>query len=214
MSASRPRVPPGQIRTERWPVLHAGSIPQELTVENWDLSVHGEVERPSTLRFADLLRFPQKEVECDIHCVTSWTRLGMRWRGVPFSAVADAVVPDPAVRFVVMECEQGFTTSLPYEALREDDVLIAHTVEGMPLPAEHGGPVRMLVPQRYFYKSAKWLRGLKFVREDEPGFWEVRGYSNIADPWAQTRYDVDDVKIIHHMRKDALFQPLPPKRGA
>lgn len=207
-----PRIPPGQIRTERWPILHAGSIPQGLTTENWTLSVHGEVGRPSTLSFADLLRLPQKEIVCDIHCVTSWTRLGMHWKGVPFSALASAVVPNPTARFVVMECEQGFTTSLPYEALLGDDVLIAHTVDASPLPAEHGGPVRMLVPKRYFYKSAKWLRGLKFVAQDEPGFWEVRGYSNIADPWAQTRYDVDDVKVIHRMRKDALFRPLPPSR--
>lgn len=211
MMGPRPRVPPGQIRTDRWPVLHAGTVPTELTAERWSLSVHGEVERPTTLTYRDLLAFPQKELVCDVHCVTSWTRLGMRWKGVPFSVVADAVTPRPTVRFVVMECEQGFTTSLPYEALRDEDVLLAHSVEGVPLPAEHGGPVRMLVPKRYFYKSAKWLRGLKFVRDDEPGFWEVRGYSNIADPWSETRYDVDDVTVIHRMRKDALFRPLPPK---
>jgi len=135
----------------------------------------------------------------------------MRWKGVPFTAIVDAVSPRANVRFVIMECEQGFTTSLPYEALREDDVLLAHSVEGVPLPQEHGGPVRALVPKRYFYKSAKWLRGLRFARDDTPGFWEVRGYSNIADPWAETRYDVDDVKVIHRMRKGALFRPLPPK---
>jgi DMSO/TMAO reductase YedYZ molybdopterin-dependent catalytic subunit len=209
--AARPRVPPGQIRTDRWPVLHAGSVPSELTSERWNLTVHGEVERPLTLTYRDLLALPQKDIECDVHCVTSWTKLGMHWRGVPFTVIADAASPRPEVEFVVMECEQGFTTSLPYAALRDEDVLIAHTVDGAALPAEHGGPVRMLVPKRYFYKSAKWLRGLKFVRADEPGFWEVRGYSNIADPWAETRYDVDDVKVIHRMRKDALFRPLPPK---
>jgi len=167
-----------------------------------------------TLSYAQLLALPQKEITCDIHCVTSWTKLGMHWKGVPFMAIAEAVAPAPTVRYVVMECEQGFTTSLPYEALREDDVLLAHTVEGVPLPREHGGPVRALVPKRYFYKSAKWLRGLKFAREDEPGFWEVRGYSNIADPWSETRYDVDDVKVIHRMRKGALFRPLPPKNAS
>jgi DMSO/TMAO reductase YedYZ molybdopterin-dependent catalytic subunit len=207
----RPRVPPGQIRTDRWPVLHAGTIPADPTPERWTLSVHGEVERPTTLSFQDLLALPQQEITCDIHCVTSWTKLGMNWRGVPFTAIADAVAPMPTVRFVVMECEQGFTTSLPYEALRDEDVLVAHTVDGKPLPPEHGGPVRMLVPKRYFYKSAKWLRGLKFVQNDEPGFWEVRGYSNIADPWSEKRYDVDDVKEIHRMRKFSLFRPLTPK---
>jgi DMSO/TMAO reductase YedYZ molybdopterin-dependent catalytic subunit len=209
--ADRPRIPPGQIRTDRWPILHAGTIPADLTPERWALWVHGEVERPTTLSFQDLLALPQKEITCDIHCVTSWTKLGMNWRGVPFTAIADAVAPRPTVRFVVMECEQGFTTSLPYEALRGEDVLVAHTVDGNPLSPEHGGPVRMLVPKRYFYKSAKWLRGLKFVQNDEPGFWEVRGYSNIADPWTEKRYDVDDVKEIHRMRKLSLFRPLTPK---
>jgi len=206
-------VPPGQIVTHGWPVLHAGSVPADLTVQNWTLHVHGEVERPQTLSFAELLRLPQKEVECDIHCVTSWTKQGMRWAGVPFRAVAEAAGVRPLARFGVMECEQGFTTSLPLDALQDDDVLLAHTVAGAPLPAEHGGPVRMLVPKRYFYKSAKWLRGIKFVREDEPGFWEVRGYSNIADPWLQTRYTTDDRKAIFRMRKASLFQPVSPRNG-
>jgi DMSO/TMAO reductase YedYZ molybdopterin-dependent catalytic subunit len=205
------RVPPGQIVTDRWPVLHAGSVPGELGPPTWTLELHGDIDRPATLSFADLLRLPQRDETCDIHCVTSWSKLGMRWRGVPFRAVAEAAGPRPTVRFVVMECEQGFTTSLPYDALLEDDVLLAHTVEGAPLPSEHGGPVRMLVPRRYFYKSAKWLRGLKFVREDEPGFWEVRGYSNVADPWLETRYTVDDKRAIFRMRKESLFRPLPPK---
>ena len=211
MAADCTRVPPGQIRTDRWPVLHAGSVPTDLTSERWNLVVHGEVARPATLTYRDLLSLPQKEILCDIHCVTSWSKLGMHWTGVPFTALAELVAPKPDARFVVMECEQGFTTSLPLEALREDDVLVAHSVEGQPLPADHGGPVRMLVPKRYFYKSAKWLRGLKFVAVDEPGFWEVRGYSNIADPWTEKRYDVDDVKVIHRMRKFSLFQPLRPK---
>jgi DMSO/TMAO reductase YedYZ molybdopterin-dependent catalytic subunit len=203
-------VPPGQIVTRRWPVLHAGSVPADLTPATWSLRLLGEVERTQSLSFAELLGLPQLDLTVDIHCVTSWTRLGMRWRGVPFRAVEAVARPRPEVRYVVMECEQGFTTSLPIEALRDDDVLLAHAVDGAPLPAEHGGPVRMLVPKRYFYKSAKWLRGLKFVAHDEPGFWEVRGYSNIADPWRETRYDVDDVKVIHRMRKDALFRPVEP----
>ena len=205
------QVPPGQIVTHGWPVLHAGTIPGELNSQTWSLALHGEVDRPTTLTYAQLLALPQKEVTCDIHCVTSWTKLGMHWKGVPFTAIADAVSPRSTAQFVIMECEQGFTTSLPYAALREENVLLAHTVEGVPLAPEHGGPVRALVPNRYFYKSAKWLRGLRFARDDAPGFWEVRGYSNIADPWAETRYDVDDVKVIHRMRKGALFRPLPPK---
>jgi DMSO/TMAO reductase YedYZ molybdopterin-dependent catalytic subunit len=206
-------VPPGQIVTPRWPVLHAGTVPTELTPATWSLSLHGEVDASETLSFAQLLSLPQVDLTCDVHCVTSWSKLGMRWRGVSFRTLEGRVRPRPSVRFVVMECEQGFTTSLPIEALRDEDVLVAHTVDQGPLPAEHGGPVRMLVPKRYFYKSAKWLRGLKFVTEDEPGFWEVRGYSNIADPWRETRYDVDDVKLIHRMRKESLFQPLRRNAG-
>ncbi|HZY69964.1 MAG TPA: sulfite oxidase-like oxidoreductase [Thermoplasmata archaeon] len=204
----RSRVPPGQVVTHSWPVLHAGSVPYELTPETWDLSVHGSVEAPFRLRYADLLALPQKEITTDIHCVTSWSRLGMTWKGVAFSALKDQARPNSTAKFVVMECAQGFTTSLPLESLLDDDVLVAHSVDGASLPAEHGGPVRMLVPKRYFYKSAKWLRGLKFVDQDEPGFWEVRGYSNVADPWLQTRYDVDDVRVIHKMRKQNLFVPV------
>jgi DMSO/TMAO reductase YedYZ molybdopterin-dependent catalytic subunit len=207
----RQGVPPGQIVTQRWPVLHAGSVPVDLTTATWTISLSGEVEAPSTLSYAQLLALPQSEITCDIHCVTSWSKLGMRWKGVPFSTLAGLAKPKPEVRFVIMECEQGFTTSLPTEALNDSDVLIAHTADGAPLMAEHGGPVRMLVPKRYFYKSAKWLRGLRFVSVDEPGFWEVRGYSNIADPWAETRYDVDDVKVIHRMRKAYLFRPFSSK---
>lgn len=207
-------VPPGQIVTQRWPVLHAGSVPTELTPVTWSLSLHGEVEKPVTLTFAELLALPQSEITCNIHCVTSWTKLGMRWKGVSFSTLAAIAQPKSGVRYVIMECEQGFTTSLPMTALGEADVLVAHSAEGAPLPPEHGGPVRMLVPKRYFYKSAKWLRGLKFVSDDEPGFWEVRGYSNIADPWGETRYDVDDVKVIHRMRKASLFHPFSSKTDA
>ncbi|MCI4335646.1 MAG: sulfite oxidase-like oxidoreductase [Thermoplasmata archaeon] len=205
------QVPPGQVITHGFPVLHAGAVPYSLTPQTWKLQVHGEVESPQSFSFADLLGLPQRDVVVDIHCVTSWTKLGTRWRGVAFTALAEKVRPTPKAAFVIFECEQGFTTSLPIGALKEPNVLLAHTYDEKPLPAEHGGPVRMLVPQRYFYKSAKWLRGLNFVAQDEPGFWEVRGYSNIADPWAETRYDVDDVKLIHRMRKENLFKPLPGK---
>lgn len=202
------RVPPGQVITKGWPTLHAGSVPFQLTRENWNLNVHGAVGTPFTLDYPALRALPQREQVNDIHCVTSWTKLDMRWSGVPFRTIAEKAAPAADVKFVVMECEQGFTTSLPLDALMEEDVLVAHSADGIPLPPEHGGPVRMLVPRRYFYKSAKWLRGLKFVAADEPGFWEVRGYSNVADPWSEMRYDVDDVREIHRMRKSNLFKPL------
>jgi DMSO/TMAO reductase YedYZ molybdopterin-dependent catalytic subunit len=205
------RVPPGQVLTKGWPVLHAGGVPSQLTPETWSLRVYGLVREPLALDYAGLLALPQRQQTNAIHCVTSWSKLDMEWVGVPFRAIAERAGAAPAARFVVMECEQGFTTSLPIEALLEEDVLVAHRANGGPLPLEHGGPVRMLVPRRYFYKSAKWLRGLKFVAEDEPGFWEVRGYSNRADPWLETRYDVDDVRAIQRMRKSSLFQPLDRK---
>jgi DMSO/TMAO reductase YedYZ molybdopterin-dependent catalytic subunit len=207
-SEPRGRVPPGQIVTHGFPVLHAGTVPTELNRSNWTLQLHGQVEAPTTLDFAEFSALPQREETVDIHCATSWTKLGTSWTGVSFRTIANLVRPTSDVRFVVMECEQGFTTSLPIGALLDDDVLLVHTYAGAPLPVEHGGPVRMLVPKRYFYKSAKWLRGLRFVVDDEPGFWEVRGYSNVADPWKQTRYDVDDVREIHHMRKENLFKRI------
>ena len=202
------RVPPGQMVTQGFPVLHAGSVPYDLTARCWTLELRGSIAHPQRLTYADLLRLPQVEEAVDLHCVTSWTKLGTRWQGVRFRTIAELAGPAPGVGFVVMECEQGFTTSLPFSTLADDDVLVAHTYDGRPLPPEHGGPVRMLVPRRYFYKSAKWLRGLRFVEQDEPGFWETRGYSNIADPWGETRYDVDDVKAIHRMRKENLFRRI------
>jgi DMSO/TMAO reductase YedYZ molybdopterin-dependent catalytic subunit len=201
------RIPPGQIVTKGFPILHAGTVPYKLTRENYTLKLSGEVDSPQTLSFADLLAMPQKDMTVDIHCVTSWTKLDTVWTGVPFQAIVDRVKPRPGARFVIEECEQGFTTSLPIEAFIDDTVLVAHTYAGAPLPPEHGGPVRMFVPKRYFYKSAKWLRGLRFVEKDEPGFWEVRGYSNVADPWRETRYTVDDKQEIFRMRKASLFRP-------
>lgn len=206
--AGRARVPPGQVVTKGFPILHAGSVPYELTLENWTLKIYGAVEAPYTLDYPALIALPSKEEKVDIHCVTSWSKLDMVWKGVPFRTLVERARPTPEAKFVIMECEKRFTTSLPLEALLDDDVLLAYGYDGRPLPPEHGGPARMFVPKRYFYKSAKWVRALRFVAEDEPGFWEVRGYSNIADPWSEKRYDVDDVREIHKMRKRSLFRPF------
>lgn len=211
MAVARPRgdrVPPGQVLNRGFPILHAGTVPEDLTRETWRLTVHGAVRKPFELTFSELLALPQVEETVDIHCVTSWTKLDTHWKGVAFRTISEHAQPTEDARYVVMECEQGFTTSLPLPVLLEDGVMLSHGYDGQPLAAEHGGPVRMLVPQRYFYKSAKWLRGLKFVAEDEPGFWEVRGYSNLADPWKELRYEVDDVREIHAMRKRSLFRPI------
>jgi len=184
---SRPKVPPGQIVTNGWPVLHAGDVPS-LSKETWGLAVHGLVENPVVLSYDELLRLKRTVQTCDIHCVTTWSKLGMQWEGVRFKDLMEIAKPKEKAKHVVFECEQGFTTNLPLNVLMDDDVLIAFRAEGRDLPPEHGGPVRMLVPKRYFYKSAKWLRGIKLVENDEPGFWEIRGYSNTADPWNEERY--------------------------
>ena len=202
------RIPPGQTLHRGFPILHAGTVPTGLTRHSWTLSVSGEVGHPFRLSFADLQSLPNRDEVVDIHCVTGWSKLDTRWEGVPFRILAERADPSEQARYVIVECEQGFTTSLPIETLMEEDVMLAHSYEGEALALEHGGPVRLLVPRRYFYKSAKWLRGLRFASQDEPGFWEVRGYSNVADPWRELRYEVDDLREIHAMRKRALFRPI------
>ena len=142
-----PRIPPGQVLTHGFPVLHAGSVPIDLSPERWSLEVHGKVAHPFRLSYAELLAIGGVEEKVDIHCVTSWSKLNTSWQGIPFSAVAERASPAASARFVVMECEQGFTTSLPVEVLMERNVLLAHHYDGRPLSPEHGGPVRMLVPR-------------------------------------------------------------------
>lgn len=184
---AKPRVPPGQVVTKGWPVLHAGSVPI-IERQDWSLEIHGEVVRPLKISYEDLLRLKRSTVKCDIHCVTSWSRLDMMWEGVRFKDLMEIAKPTDKASFAIFQCEQGFTTSLPTSILYDDDVMVAFKADGTELEAQHGGPVRMLVPKRYFYKSAKWLRGIKLTERDEPGFWEIRGYSNTADPWNEERY--------------------------
>jgi DMSO/TMAO reductase YedYZ molybdopterin-dependent catalytic subunit len=181
------RIPPGQVVTRGWPVLHAGGVPN-ITKEKWSLEIHGEVENPIKINYEELLKLRTTTQVCDIHCVTTWTKFDVPWEGVRFKDLMEIVKPTPKAHFAIFECEQGFTTNLPLEPLYDDDVMVAFRALGEDLPAEHGGPVRMLVPKRYFYKSAKWLRGIKLTEYDEPGFWEIRGYSNSANPWNQERY--------------------------
>ena len=183
----RKRVPPGQVVTQGWPVLHAGSVPN-ISLDNWSLRVHGEVKNELLLNYEELLKLGRTVQTNDIHCVTSWSRLDVIWEGIRFKDLMKIAEPTDRAHFVIFEAEQGFTTNLPLEVVMDDDVLIAFKASGRPLEAEHGGPVRMLVPKRYFYKSAKWLKGIKLSEYDEPGFWEIRGYSNSANPWKQERY--------------------------
>ena len=136
----------------------------------------------------ELLNLKRTVQVCDIHCVTSWSKFDVPWEGVLFKDLMEIAKPTPKAHFAIFECEQGFTTNLPLELLFDDDVMVAFKAQGEDLEAAHGGPVRMLVPKRYFYKSAKWLKGIRLTEKDIPGFWEIRGYSNSADPWNEERY--------------------------
>jgi DMSO/TMAO reductase YedYZ molybdopterin-dependent catalytic subunit len=181
------RVPPGQYVTERFPVLSYGPNPP-YDLSTWSLSVDGEVEAPFALRWDELMALPQHEVTVDIHCVTRWSKLDTTWRGVRVADLLDRARVSPGGTHVLVHCDGGYTTNLPVEALRDDDVLIAHTYEGEPLEHDHGAPARLLVPKRYFWKSAKFVRRLEILTEDRQGFWELNGYHNDADPWQEQRH--------------------------
>src|SRR5690242_4893519 len=181
------RLPPGQYLTEKWPVLHAGTVPQT-DLATWDFKVFGEVEEPLTLTFDELRALPQQEITVDIHCVTRWSRFDTSFTGVHWRELAKRVKPKPSARFVLAHAEQGFTANLPLAALEDDDSLLAWSADGEPLEPDHGWPLRLVVPSRYFWKSAKWLRGLELRSTDELGFWERYGYNNDADPWKEERY--------------------------
>lgn len=184
---ARAPVPSGQVVTQGWPVLHAGSVP-DISREKWSLRVHGEVKNNLILTFDELLKLDHTVQTNNIHCVTSWSKLDVLWEGIRFKDLMRIAEPTDKAHYVIFEAEQGFTTNLPLNVVMDDDVLVAFKAQGRWLESEHGGPVRMLVPKRYFYKSAKWLNGIKLSEEDEPGFWEIRGYSNTADPWKEERY--------------------------
>jgi DMSO/TMAO reductase YedYZ molybdopterin-dependent catalytic subunit len=182
-----PRLPPGQVHTDKWPVLHHGSVPR-VQLDTWDLKVFGQVERPVRWTLAEFKALPQVTVRSDIHCVTRWSRFDNEWRGVAFAEVMRQVGAKPEARFAVIHAEQGFTTNLALAELIKDDVLFAWQHDGADLTPEHGWPLRLVVPQRYFWKSAKWVRGIELTAEDRPGFWERGGYHNEADPWREERF--------------------------
>ena len=181
------RIPPGQRLTDKFPVLHYGSVPQ-FDRATWDLKVFGLVEEPLTLSYDQFLELPVTRIVTDIHCVTTWSKLDTTWEGVLFRELMNSVQVDPEARFVMVHCEQDFTTNVPLEVLMDDDVLLAYRYDDQPLSPEHGYPLRLVVPKKYFWKSAKWIRGLELMAQDRLGFWEVRGYHNNADPWKEERY--------------------------
>ena len=181
------RLPPGQYVTEKWPVLHAGSVPP-VDLATWDFRVSGEIENPVTLSWDELKALPATEVTVDIHCVTRWSRFDTTFKGVHWRELAKLVDPKPSADFVIAHAEQGYTANIPISFLEDENALLAYEADGEPLALEHGWPLRLVIPGKYFWKSAKWLRGLELSSIDRPGFWERYGYHNEADPWKEERY--------------------------
>ena len=181
----RPRIPPSQQPVKR--LYDMGGIQSKTNPQDWQLRIHGEVEKPTTLNFQQLIELKQVELTCDVHCVTGWTLLDSEWSGVRLSTIMDLVMPKKNAHFVIFEAAANYTSNIPIIEARKDNVILAHSFFGKSLPRPHGAPVRALVPDRYFYKSAKWLAGIKFTTQDEPGYWERLGYSNSADPWKEER---------------------------
>ena len=181
------RVPPGQYLTEKWPVLHYGSVPR-FDPRTWDFRVFGKVLNEFKLSWDEFRKLAETTVVADMHCVTTWSRLDQRWEGIPFSKILELAKPLPEAKFVIAHSEQGFTANTPIEFCLRDDCLIALRANGEPLTPEHGAPARLVVPRLYAWKSAKWLRGIEFRSTDAPGFWEKNGYHNRGDPWKEERY--------------------------
>jgi DMSO/TMAO reductase YedYZ molybdopterin-dependent catalytic subunit len=182
-----PQLPPGQVKAKGWPVLDLGRKP-DVPTERWSLTVDGACAEPVTLRWKDLLALEQVTDTSDFHCVTTWSKLDLTWRGVRLREVLARAAPADDARFLLCHGYDGYTTNLPLEEALKDDVLVAHTVNGEPLPRAHGGPARIVTPQLYAWKGAKWIQRLELRREDKLGFWEERGYSNTAHPWRNDRY--------------------------
>ena len=183
----RPRLPPGQLAVEK--IRDMGGTPGTATAENWSLRIHGEVEKPAVLSYQELLSLAQVQVTCDIHCVTGWTLLDSQWSGVRLATILDRVKPRRKAGFIIFEAAAGYTSNVPISEARKENVILAHSFFGEKLPQEYGAPVRVVVPDRYLYKSAKWLEAVKVSARDEPGYWETQGYSNSADPWKEERYE-------------------------
>jgi DMSO/TMAO reductase YedYZ molybdopterin-dependent catalytic subunit len=181
------RLPPGQYLTEKWPVLHAGSVPR-VDPATWTLRIFGEVEEEVELGFEELNALPRSSSVQDIHCVTRWSRFDAQFEGVHWRELASLCRPLPGARLVIAHAEHDFTSNVPLASLEDDDALLVTHADGEPLTPDHGAPLRLVIPGKYFWKSAKWLRGIELSATDRPGFWERYGYHNDASPWAEERY--------------------------
>ncbi len=182
-----PRLPPGQVKTDKWPVLHYGTVPA-VNPATWDFVIDGLVAQRQRWNWDEFRKLPRVQVHCDIHCVTRWSRFDNLWEGVSLRELLRLAGPGPEARYAIVHAEQGFTTNLPLTELLHDDVLLAEKHSGEPLTPDHGWPLRLVVPRRYFWKSAKWIRRIELADRDQPGFWERNGYHNDADPWHEERF--------------------------
>lgn len=188
-----PQLPPGQREVKDWPVLDLGMTP-DISQENWRLKVNGLVKNPFEFNFEQLLKMPQVQDVSDFHCVTSWSRFKNHWKGVRLSEIAAQAKLLPQVKYILFEGYDSdpdkipYTTNIPLDEGLKPDVLLVYEWEGQPLSKEHGGPVRVITPQLYAWKGTKWIKSITFMENDVPGFWEVRGYSNSAEPWLNDRY--------------------------
>lgn len=190
---STDRLPPGQHEVHNFPVLDLGVQP-DVPLDQWTLKIHGKVENPVTLTWKDFLALAQFTDTSDFHCVTTWSQYEMQWQGVAFFTIAELVRPKPEVKHVFFKSYDGYSTNNPLEVCLDDDVLIAHSWNGKPLTRAHGGPARVIVPKRYAWKGAKFIREITFLDRDILGFWEIRGYSNHADPWLEERFSENDLR--------------------
>jgi len=181
------RLPPGQSLTIKWPVLHYGGVPH-FDPATWDFKITGRVESPVRLTWQEFLRLPRTEVTSDFHCVTRWSRLDNRWKGVLFTDLLKRSSIKPGAAFVLVLADEGYTSNIPLEDLQRPDVLFALEHDGEPLTPEHGGPLRLVVPHLYAWKSVKWVRGFMLLDHDQLGFWERNGYHSYGDPWQEQRY--------------------------
>jgi DMSO/TMAO reductase YedYZ molybdopterin-dependent catalytic subunit len=182
------RVPPGQYVVRDFPVLSAGPTPHTPPAQ-WTFSITGEIDQPRRWTWDEFRALPTTTITRDIHCVTKWSKLDTVWEGVDLDVILDGV--DTAAEYVMAFCDGGYTTNLPLEDLRGGKAWVAYAFDGEPLAPEHGGPARLLVPHLYFWKSAKWVRGIELMNEDSPGFWETYGYHMYGDPWREQRYSGD-----------------------
>jgi DMSO/TMAO reductase YedYZ molybdopterin-dependent catalytic subunit len=182
-----PKLPPDQVETQKWPVLDLGIHPRVPT-HRWELAVNGAVARPTVLRWDDLMALEQVEDVSDFHCVTKWSRMDVPWKGVRLADIIALAEPRPGARFVMCHAHDGYTTNIPLVEALKPDVLVVHQADGKPLTLEHGGPARVITPQLYAWKGAKWVKRIELMEEDRRGFWEERGYSNTAYPWRNDRY--------------------------